>query len=159
MPRSAFDFNESSTSEVFDCSLAAQARPRGARWASNQEISWPSHIPKGHLIDVALLAEVRVAGDFSKAHPTTAEEFAQVVCVPFLQIIAHPVCALDVHGFECVAAAMDADTGRKDNSCTAKGGQSWKPLTEVWQRPRAEQVDDEHIEFLGGGEKAAYRKE
>ena len=102
---------------------------------------------------------MQVAGDFSKAHPTTHEEVAQVVCVPWLQIIAHPVCALDVHGFECVAAAMDADTRRKDSSCTAKGGQSWKPLTEVWQRPRAEQVDDEHIEFLGGGEKAAYREE
>ena len=65
VPRSAFDFNESSTSEVVDCSLAAQARPRGARWASNQEIGWPNHIPEGHLIDVALLAEVQVAGDFS----------------------------------------------------------------------------------------------
>ena len=160
MPRSAFDFNESSFSEVFDCFLAAQAsRPMGARWASNEEISWPNYILEGYLVDVALLAEVQVAGDFSKAHPTTPEEVAQVECVAWLQIIAHPVRALDVHGFECVAAAMDADTRRKDSSCTAKGGQSWKPLTEVWQRPRAEQVDDEHIEFLGGGEKAAYRKE
>ena len=98
---------------------------------------------------------MQVAGEFSKAHPTTHEEAAQNECAPWLQIIAHPVCALDVHGFECVAAAMDADTRRKDNSCTAKGGQSWNPLIEVWQRPRAEQVDDERIEFLGGGEKAA----
>ena len=59
VPRSAFDFNESSTSEDFDCFLAAQAsRPMGARWASNEEISWPNYILEGYLIDVAVLAEV-----------------------------------------------------------------------------------------------------